>query len=122
MIDDNADAGFTLAMLLKLEGYEAHTRTSGKAGIEAAEALQPAAILLDLGMPGMDGYEVCRLIREQPWGEGVVVIALTGYGLEENRQRTKEAGFDEHLVKPVDLAILTKLLTNFLNEGKKPVG
>ena len=114
VVDDNADAGFTLAMLLKLKGYEAHTRTSGRAGIEAAEALQPSAILLDIGMPDLDGYATSRLIREQAWGRDVVIIALTGYGQEEDRQRTREAGFNGHLVKPVDLAILTNLLTDLL--------
>lgn len=113
VIDDNADAGFTLAMLLKLKGYEVHTRTSGRSGIEAAESLQPSAILLDIGMPGMDGYETCQLIRQQPWGRDLVVIALTGYGQEEARQQTKEAGFDGHLVKPVDIEELTKLLRKF---------
>ena len=110
VIDDNADAALTLAMLLKLKGYKVHTRHSGQGGIEAAESLRPAAILLDLGMPELDGYQTCRLIRQQPWGKDVVVIALTGYGQDEDRQRTKEAGFDEHLIKPVDLAALTRLL------------
>ncbi|WP_255720970.1 response regulator [Spirosoma oryzicola] len=90
VIDDNADAAMTLAMLLKLKGYEAHTRNSGRAGIEVAESLQPSAILLDIGMPGMDGYETCRAIRQQTWWQNVVVIALTGYGQAEDRQRTKE--------------------------------
>ncbi|GAB4054436.1 PAS domain-containing hybrid sensor histidine kinase/response regulator [Spirosoma litoris] len=117
VIDDNADAGFTLAMLLKLKGYEAHTRTSGREGIEAAEGLQPAAILLDIGMPVLDGYETCRAIRQHPWGNAIVVIALTGYGQEEDRQRAKEAGFDGHLVKPVDLGALTNLLTDLLKKG-----
>ena len=111
VVDDNADAALTLSMLLKLKGYEAHTRTSGRAGIEAAQALQPSAILLDIGMPELDGYETCRLIREQSWGQTLVVIALSGYGQKEDRQRTKEAGFDAHLVKPVNLAALTDLLT-----------
>ena len=116
VIDDNADAAFTLAMLLKLKGYEAHTRTNGRAGVEAAEALHPAAILLDIGMPDLDGYATCRLLREQPWGKSVPVIALTGYGQEEDRQQSREAGFDGHLVKPVDLGALTTLLTDLLEK------
>ncbi|WP_052731031.1 PAS domain S-box protein [Spirosoma radiotolerans] len=115
IIDDNADAARMLAMLLKLKGYEAHSRTSGRAGLEAGEQLQPAAILLDIGMPDLDGYATCQLIREQAWG-GAVVIALTGYGQQEDRQRTREAGFDGHLVKPVDFRELLKLLTNLLGE------
>ena len=110
VVDDNADAAFTLAMLLKLKGYEAHTRNSGRAGIEAAEQLHPSAILLDLGMPELDGYATCGAIREQAWGQQVVIIALTGYGQAEDRERTQEAGFDGHLVKPVDVVALTDLL------------
>ncbi len=116
IIDDNADAAMLLGMLLKLKGYEMHTRQSGRTGIEAAEALQPAAVLLDIGMPDLDGYATCQLIRQQPWGESVPVIALTGYGQEEDRQRTKEAGFDGHLVKPVDLNALLGLLTMLLKK------
>ena len=114
VVDDNADAAMTLGMLLKLKGYESHTRTSGRAGIEAAEQLRPAAMLLDIGMPDLDGYATCQLIRQQAWGQDLIVIALTGYGQQEDRKRTKEAGFDGHLVKPVDLAALTKLLTDLL--------
>ncbi|MGF7216539.1 signal transduction histidine kinase/ActR/RegA family two-component response regulator [Spirosoma lacussanchae] len=120
VIDDNADAALMMTMLLKLKGYEAYSRTSGQAGLEAAERLQPAAILLDIGMPELDGYATCRLIREQAWGQGLAVIALTGYGQQEDRQRTREAGFDGHLVKPVDVDELTNLLTALL--GKTPSG
>ncbi len=122
VIDDIADAGFTLGMLLKLKGYEAHTRTSGQSGIEAAESLQPSAILLDIGMPGMDGYETCRFIRQQAWGQALVIIALTGYGQEEDRQRSREAGFNGYLVKPVDLEALTKMLTDLLDKDPNNVG
>ncbi|MVM35624.1 PAS domain S-box protein [Spirosoma sp. HMF4905] len=114
VIDDNADAALTLAMLLKLKGYPVHTRNSGRAGLEAAQQLQPAVILLDLGMPDLDGYETCRLLRQQPWGKAMPVIALTGYGQVEDVQRTTEAGFTAHLVKPVDLAALTQLLTQLM--------
>ena len=114
VIDDNADAALTLAMLLKLKGYQVHTRSSGRAGLEAAEQVRPAAILLDIGMPGLDGYETCRLLRQQPWGKAVPVIALTGYGQAEDQQRTHEAGFNAHLVKPVDLMALTQLLTQLM--------
>jgi PAS domain S-box-containing protein len=114
VIDDNADAALTLAMLLKLKGYQVHTRSSGRAGLEAAEQVRPAAILLDIGMPDLDGYETCRLLRQQPWGKSVPVIALTGYGQAEDLRRTHEAGFNAHLVKPVDLVALTQLLTQLL--------
>lgn len=122
VIDDNADAGFTLGMLLNLKGYEAHTRTSGRSGLEAAERLQPGAILLDIGMPELDGYATCGLLREQTWGQAMVIIALTGYGQEEDRQRTREAGFDGHLVKPVDLGALLTMLTDLLDRDQHNVG
>ena len=114
VVDDNADAALSLSMLLRLKGYEVHTRHSGQAGLDAVEELRPAAILLDIGMPGLDGYETCRLLREQPWGGAVVVIALSGYGQQEDRQRTQAAGFDGHLVKPVDLGALLALLASVL--------
>jgi len=112
VIDDNADAALSLSMLLKLSGYQVHSCSSGRAGIQAAELLRPAVILCDIGMPELDGYATCRLIRQQSWGESIVLIALTGYGGEEDKQRTREAGFDGHLVKPVDLGALQALLAN----------
>ncbi|WP_052731128.1 PAS domain-containing hybrid sensor histidine kinase/response regulator [Spirosoma radiotolerans] len=118
VIDDNTDAALTLSLLLTLKGYEAHTRTSGRAGIAAAQQLQPAAILLDIGMPELDGYETCRLLREQPWGEFIPVIAISGYGQEADRERSQEAGFDGHLVKPVDVAMLTERLRELIGQGK----
>ena len=118
VVDDNEDAALTLALLLKMKGYEVHTCNSGRSGLEAAQSLQPAAILLDISMPEMDGYETCRLLRQQSWGVGMRLIALTGYGQAEDRQRTKEVGFDGHLVKPVDLEALTKLLTNLLEKNQ----
>ncbi|GAB2546814.1 PAS domain-containing hybrid sensor histidine kinase/response regulator [Spirosoma aerophilum] len=110
VIDDNADAVLMLGMLLKLKGYEVHTRQSGQTGIEAAEALQPSAILLDIGMPELDGYETCRRIRQQARGQHVPIIALTGYGQEEDIDRAHQAGFTAHLTKPVDLGKLIDLL------------
>ncbi|CAN5618334.1 hypothetical protein BH09BAC4_BH09BAC4_03150 [soil metagenome] len=115
VIDDNPDATQIMSMLLKLKGYDVHSRHSGRAGLEAAERLKPAAILLDIGMPELDGYATCQLLRQQPWGEEIAVIALTGYGQEEDHQRTRAAGFTAHLVKPVDIAVLTNLLTNLLD-------
>ena len=112
VIDDNRDAATTLAMLLKLKGYQAHARYSGQEGVSAAESLRPEVVLLDIGMPGLNGYDTCRLIREQPWGHSMVLIALTGYGQEEDKRLSREAGFDSHLVKPVDLAALLQLLAS----------
>lgn len=122
VIDDNADAAMMMGMLLKLKGYDAHTRTSARAGVEAAKELRPLAILLDIGMPELDGYATCQLIREQPWGQAMIVIALTGYGQEEDRQRTRAAGFNGHLVKPVDLDALTAMLTDLLGKDQHKKG
>ncbi|MFD1145138.1 PAS domain S-box protein [Larkinella insperata] len=117
VVDDNADAALSLQLLLQLNGYQTHTRNSGRAGFEAAEKLRPAVMLLDINMPELDGYETCRLIRQQPWGNDLLIIALTGYGQPEDKQRTQKAGFDGHLVKPVDMETLTELLTTLLGTG-----
>ncbi|HEX9957775.1 MAG TPA: ATP-binding protein, partial [Fibrella sp.] len=97
VIDDNQDAATTLGMLLKIKGHQTHTRFSGQEGITAAESLLPEVILLDIGMPGLNGYDTCRLIRSQPWGQTMILIALTGYGQESDKQLSQEAGFDAHL-------------------------
>lgn len=112
VVDDNQDAATTLALILKLTGYEAHSRYDGKAGVEAAESLQPQVVILDISMPVMDGYQACRFIREQSWGKTMLLIALSGYGQADDMQRSTEAGFDAHLVKPVDMAVLKKLLAS----------
>ncbi len=112
VVDDNPDAALTLAMLLKLKGFDTHTRHSGQEGIAAAESLQPEVIVLDIGMPGLNGYDTCRRLRQQVWGQSMRVIALTGYGQEEDKRLSKAAGFDAHLVKPVDLGDLLALLTS----------
>lgn len=116
VVDDNEPAGWTLSLLLKRLGYQVETCYEGPAAFAVADALRPDALLLDLAMPGQDGYQICRMIRQQPWGRAVIIIALTGYGGEEDQRRTREAGFDGHLVKPVDLGALTTLLTNLLTK------
>lgn len=115
VVDDNRDAATTLAMLLKLKGYEVQTRYGGREALQAAESLHPDIVLLDIGMPELDGYETCRLIRQQPWGRDLVLIALTGYGQEEDKQRTRETGFNGHLVKPVELPELIALMDTLLS-------
>jgi signal transduction histidine kinase len=110
IVDDNQDSAESLATLLTLKGNETHTASSGQEAVEAATRLRPDVILLDIGMPNMNGYEACRRIREQPGGNDVVIIALTGWGQDEDRRRSSEAGFNEHLVKPLDPAVLMKLL------------
>jgi CheY-like chemotaxis protein len=99
-----------MAMLLTLAGNEVQTAHDGVEAIEAAQKFRPQVILMDIGMPRLNGYEASRLIREQPWGQSIVIVALTGWGQEEDMMRSQEAGCDGHLVKPVKLADLEKLL------------
>lgn len=110
VVDDNRDAAGSLALLLRLEGNEVCTAEDGLTAIETASSFRPDVILLDIGMPRLNGHDAARRIRQQPWGRDVVLIALTGWGQEADRQRSHEAGFDHHLVKPVDLAALQALL------------
>jgi PAS domain S-box-containing protein len=112
IVDDNEDGAQSLAELLEVGGHETHTAHDGFEAIEAAERLRPDLMLLDIGLPRMNGYEVCTRIRQERWGRDLVVVALTGWGQEEDRQRSREAGFDAHLVKPVDHDHLAKLLTS----------
>ena len=117
VVDDNLDAATSLAMLLKLTGNETYTAHDGLAALAAAEKLQPEVVLLDIGLPKLNGLEVCRRIREQPWGKTMVLIALTGWGQEEDRRRSHEAGFDGHFVKPVDHVALRTLLSSLSPAG-----
>ena len=93
-----------------MTGNETHLAHDGLAAYEAMEKLRPELILLDIGLPTLNGYDVCRRAREQAWGREMVIIALTGWGQEEDRRKSQEAGFDGHLVKPVDYAALLSLL------------
>ena len=110
IVDDNRDAAISLGMLLELSGYEIETAYDGSASIDAAARFQPQVILLDIGLPGLDGYEVARRMRSEPWGKQATLVAVTGWGQAEDRERSKAAGFDAHLVKPVDHDALVKLL------------
>ena len=110
VVDDNRDSATTLAMLLNITGNELQTAHDGQEAVTKAEQFQPEVILLDIGMPIMDGYQACRAIRTQPWGQRIKIIALTGWGQESDRRQTREAGFDAHLVKPVEHAVLVKTL------------
>jgi CheY-like chemotaxis protein len=110
VVDDNGDSATSLAMLLKLTGHETHTASDGLAAVETAAMFKPDLVLMDIGLPKLNGYEACRRIREQPWGKNMVVVALTGWGQEEDRQKSREVGFNTHMVKPVELAALMILL------------
>lgn len=111
VVDDNADAAESLAVLLALQGHETRLALTGAEALEAAWAFGPDVALLDLGLPAMDGYELAARLRAMPQLRGIRLVALTGYGRSEDRQRTRAAGFDDHLVKPVDLAALTRALS-----------
>jgi len=110
LADDNADALESLATVLRLRGHEVFSAPNGAIALETAARHLPEVALLDIGMPLIDGYEVARRIRAQEWGKGVTLVAVTGWGQESDRVRSQEAGFDTHLVKPLDLDKLTALL------------
>jgi CheY-like chemotaxis protein len=113
--DDNSDALESLATLLELGGHEVFSAANGALALDSAERNLPEVALLDIGMPKLDGYEVARRIRAQPWGRNITLVALTGWGQDSDRRRSGEAGFDSHLVKPLDIDKLTELL------GRLPV-
>lgn len=110
VVDDNRDSASSLAMLLTISGHKSHTAFDGQEAVEAAETIKPDVILMDIGLPKLNGYEAAKKIRETSWGKKMVLVALTGWGQEEDRRKSKEAGFDAHLVKPVDFGTLTQLL------------
>ena len=112
IVDDNADAASSLAMLLGMTGNETRTANDGLAAVDAAQTFQPDVILLDIGLPKLNGLEVCRRIRQQPWGQNIVMVALTGWGQEDDRRKSQQAGFDHHMVKPLDYNDLMKLLAS----------
>ena len=118
--DDNQDAAESLVMVLQLEGHDVHSVFDGDAAIAAIEELRPDVALVDIGMPGANGYEVARRVREHPWGEQVHLVALTGWGQPADRRRAEEAGFDAHLVKPVPPEALERLLTTMSGPRTRP--
>ena len=111
IVDDSRDGGESLAMLLRVLGAEVSLAHSGRAALESINTFRPDVVLLDIGMPGMDGYEVARRIRANPKNRDMQLIALTGWGQDEDRQRSTAAGFNHHLVKPADIDQLRQLLT-----------
>jgi PAS domain S-box-containing protein len=110
VVDDNVDAAITVASLLKAWGHDVHIVYNGPAAIDAARTYRPEIVLLDIGLPGMSGYEVARTLRSDPMHQGVLITALTGYGQAEDRARSHAAGFDYHLTKPPDMSMLEKLV------------
>jgi CheY-like chemotaxis protein len=114
VVDDCRDAADSLALLLKQWGYQAEVAYDGPSALAAALARPPAAVLLEVGLPGMDGYEVARRLRGRPWTAGALLVALTGYGQEEDVRRCCESGFDLHLLKPIDPEELRRVLDGWL--------
>jgi CheY-like chemotaxis protein len=108
VVDDNPDAVRTMAMLMEMNGHEVRTASDGIEALEVAATFQPEAALLDIGLPRMNGYELAQRLRQEPWGKGIILIALTGWGQDDDR--ALEAGFDHHLTKPVTSAVIEKLL------------
>lgn len=117
VVDDNVDAAKSMALLLRFHGHQVSVAHSGPQALELAVEQHPEIVLLDIGLPGMDGYEVARAIRTQSFGRAMLLVALTGYGQEDDRRRTHDAGFDHHLTKPADIKVLSRLIEEF-----QPVG
>jgi signal transduction histidine kinase len=125
IVDDNRDALESLAALMEMAGHIVRTAGDGELALALANEFRPDLILLDLGLPKLDGYEVARRIRSESWGKSMVLVALTGWGQDTDRRRTRETGFDSHLVKPLDLEVLTRFLSDLpppQPEGAGPPG
>jgi PAS domain S-box-containing protein len=110
IVDDNRDGAASLGMMLSLQGHDSRTAHDGLEALRLAAAFRPELILLDIGLPNLNGYDVCRRIRQEPWGREIYIVAVTGWGQEDDRRRSEEAGFDQHIVKPVDSTGLERLL------------
>jgi CheY-like chemotaxis protein len=110
VVDDNHDSALSLAMMLSIMGHETRTAHDGESAVETAEVFLPDVVLLDIGLPKLNGYEVAQRIRERPWGTSMFLIAVTGWGQDEDRQRSSEVGLNVHMVKPVEPSELEKLL------------
>jgi len=112
IVDDNEDAANSLAMVLKLGGHETAAVYSAAEALTHAVSFRPDVVLLDIGLPGMSGYEVAQKLRELPGLRDVRLVAVTGYGRSDDRLRARDAGFDDHLTKPVELATLDRALSH----------
>jgi CheY-like chemotaxis protein len=119
VVDDNKDSVDSLSTLLRLMGNDVYQAYDGVEAVDAVHSFRPDIVLLDVGLPRRNGYEAARLIRSESWGQEVVLIALTGWGQEQDRKRSREAGFDHHLVKPVDPKALMKLVADISTGNKR---
>ncbi|RIL06995.1 MAG: hypothetical protein DCC71_04590 [Proteobacteria bacterium] len=122
IVDDNVDAAEALAALLQIHGHDTRVAHDGLAAIEAASEYRPDLVLLDIGLPKLDGHEAARWIRAQPWGREIALVALTGWGQAEDRRRSREVGFDHHLTKPVDLKTLLAAFAQLFDERGPAAG
>jgi CheY-like chemotaxis protein len=113
LVDDNVDAAESLAQLLSLSGHDARTAGDGDQALRVAQEFHPDVVFCDLGLPGMNGYEVAKELRLLPFGREIVLAALTGYGQPSDREKSAEAGFDAHLVKPVDPSVIESFLDDY---------
>jgi CheY-like chemotaxis protein len=118
IVDDNRDAADSLAMMMQMTGNDARTAYDGAEAVRLAKQFRPEVVLLDIGLPIMDGCETARAIRSEPWGKEILLIAVTGWGQDDDRRQSSEAGFDHHLVKPVDPSALMEILASW--EGRRP--
>ena len=110
VVDDNHDSALSMSMMLSIMGHETRTAHDGETAVATAETFLPDVVLLDIGLPKLNGYEVAQRIRAKAWGKSMYLIAVTGWGQEEDRQRSSEVGLNVHMVKPVEPAALEKLL------------
>jgi DNA-binding response OmpR family regulator len=119
VVDDNEDAANSLATLLEVMGYEVRTAYDGPEAIAAADDFHPAVALLDIGLPRLSGYDIARHVRDRR-GNEVLLVAITGWGQEDDRRRAREAGFDHHFTKPADFEVLLELIGNELQQRAAP--
>lgn len=117
VVDDNHDSALSLAMVLTMMGHETRTAHDGETALAAAEDFLPEVLLLDIGLPRMNGYEVAQHIREQAWGTDMFLIAVTGWGQAEDRARSAEVGLNLHMVKPVEPTAIQAVLANLTRDG-----
>src|SRR5829696_107617 len=115
VVDDNHDSALSLAMMLSIMGHETRTAHDGESAVSTAENFLPDVVLLDIGLPKLNGYEVAQRIRGNDWGRSMFLIAVTGWGQDEDRQRSSEVGLNVHMVKPVEPAALERLLSDLRN-------
>ena len=115
--DDNEDAAQSLGMLLEIMGCQVRTAPDGAAALDVAAEFRPDLALLDLGMPRVDGFDLARRIRAEPWGRGMTLVAVTGWGQQQDRKRSADAGFDHHLVKPIGPEAVRSLVTGSIPAG-----